>query len=46
MADKELSELQSELEMLKEKNEQAEVNLLMVQGLTTEKVRPQDYELR
>ncbi|XP_034431623.1 coiled-coil domain-containing protein 42 homolog [Hippoglossus hippoglossus] len=38
MANKELSELQSELEMLKEKNEQAEVNLLMVQGLSTEKV--------
>ncbi|XP_019940326.1 uncharacterized protein CCDC197 [Paralichthys olivaceus] len=38
MANKELSELQSELEMLKEKNEQAEVNLLMVQGLSREKV--------
>ncbi|CAB1457992.1 unnamed protein product [Pleuronectes platessa] len=38
MANKELSELQTELEMLKEKNEQAEVNLLMVQGLSTEKV--------
>nr|XP_019940327.1 PREDICTED: coiled-coil domain-containing protein 42 like-2-like isoform X2 [Paralichthys olivaceus] len=46
MANKELSELQSELEMLKEKNEQAEVNLLMVQGLSREKVRPTDYELR
>ncbi|XP_034078080.1 LOW QUALITY PROTEIN: coiled-coil domain-containing protein 42 homolog [Gymnodraco acuticeps] len=39
MANKELSELQSELETLKEKNEQAEVNLLMEQGLSREKVK-------
>ncbi|XP_034714731.1 coiled-coil domain-containing protein 42 homolog [Etheostoma cragini] len=38
MANKELSELQSELETLKEKNKQAEVNLLMEQGLSREKV--------
>ncbi|XP_058471366.1 coiled-coil domain-containing protein 42 homolog [Solea solea] len=38
MVNKELSELQSELEMLKEKNKQAEVNLLMVQGLSREKI--------
>lgn len=45
MANKELSELQSELETLKEKNKQAEVNLLMEQGLSREKVCFQDYEL-
>ncbi|XP_039992606.1 coiled-coil domain-containing protein 42 homolog [Xiphias gladius] len=38
MANKELSELQSELETLKERNKQAEVNLLMEQGLSREKV--------
>ncbi|XP_041827970.1 coiled-coil domain-containing protein 42 homolog isoform X2 [Melanotaenia boesemani] len=38
MANKELSELQSELETLKEKNKQAEVNLLMEQGVSREKV--------
>lgn len=38
MGIKELSELQSELEMLKEENKQAEVNLLMEQGLSREKV--------
>ncbi|KAM9341279.1 uncharacterized protein CCDC197 [Symphorus nematophorus] len=38
MANKELSELQSELETLKEKNKQAEVNLLIEQGLSREKV--------
>ncbi|XP_056249577.1 coiled-coil domain-containing protein 42 homolog [Seriola aureovittata] len=38
IANKELSELQSELETLKEKNKQAEVNLLMEQGLSREKV--------
>ncbi|XP_035530169.1 coiled-coil domain-containing protein 42 homolog [Morone saxatilis] len=38
MANKDLSELQSELETLKEKNKQAEVNLLMQQGLSREKV--------
>ncbi|XP_070698969.1 uncharacterized protein CCDC197 [Pempheris klunzingeri] len=38
MANKELSELQSELETLKEKNKQAEVNLLLEQGLSREKV--------
>ncbi|XP_076605560.1 uncharacterized protein CCDC197 [Chaetodon auriga] len=38
MANKELSELQSEFETLKEKNKQAEVNLLMEQGLSREKV--------
>ncbi|XP_062296866.1 coiled-coil domain-containing protein 42 homolog [Scomber scombrus] len=38
MANKELSELQSELESLKEKNRQAEVNLLMEQGQSREKV--------
>lgn len=38
MANKELSELQSELETLKEKNKQAEVNLIMEQGLSREKV--------
>lgn len=35
---KELSELQSELETLKEDNKQAEANLLMEQGLSKEKV--------
>lgn len=45
MANKELSELQSELETLKEKNKQAEVNLLMEQGLSREKVCFQGYEL-
>ncbi|XP_041668593.1 coiled-coil domain-containing protein 42 homolog [Cheilinus undulatus] len=35
---KELSELQSELETLKEKNKQAEAHLLMEQGLSREKV--------
>ncbi|XP_029315935.1 uncharacterized protein CCDC197 [Cottoperca gobio] len=39
MANKELSELQSELETLKEKNKKAEVNLLMEQGLCREKVK-------
>ncbi|XP_036927614.1 coiled-coil domain-containing protein 42 homolog [Acanthopagrus latus] len=39
MAIKELSELQSELETLKEKNKQAEANLLTEQGLTREKVK-------
>lgn len=39
MAIKELSELQSELETLKEKNKQAEVSLLTEQGLTREKVK-------
>ncbi|KAG7238452.1 hypothetical protein INR49_030864, partial [Caranx melampygus] len=38
MASKELSELQSELETLIEKNKQAEVNLLMEQGLSRERV--------
>lgn len=38
MAIKELSELQSELETLKEKNKQAEVNLQMEQDLSREKV--------
>ncbi|XP_042244362.1 coiled-coil domain-containing protein 42 homolog [Thunnus maccoyii] len=38
MANKELSELQSELESLKEKNKQAEVNLLMEQGQSRQKV--------
>lgn len=38
MANKELSELQSELETLKEKNKQEEVNLLMEQGVSREKV--------
>ncbi|XP_070835596.1 uncharacterized protein CCDC197 [Chaetodon trifascialis] len=38
MANKELSELQSEFETLKEKNKQAEVNLLMEEGLSREKV--------
>lgn len=38
MSNKELSELQSELESLKEKNKQAEVNLLMEQGQSREKV--------
>ncbi|XP_059209248.1 coiled-coil domain-containing protein 42 like-2 [Centropristis striata] len=38
MSNKELSELQNELETLKEKNKQAEVNLLMEQGLSREKV--------
>ncbi|XP_042074140.1 coiled-coil domain-containing protein 42 like-2 isoform X2 [Haplochromis burtoni] len=38
MANKELSELQSELETLKEKNKQAEVNLQMEQDLSREKV--------
>lgn len=38
MGIKELSELQSELETLKEENKQAEVNLLMEQGLSREKV--------
>ncbi|XP_029349316.1 uncharacterized protein CCDC197 [Echeneis naucrates] len=38
MANKDLSELQSELESLKEKNKQAEVNLLMEQGLSRDKI--------
>ncbi|XP_049917801.1 coiled-coil domain-containing protein 42 homolog isoform X1 [Epinephelus moara] len=38
MANKELSELQSELETLKEKNKQAEMNLMLEQGLSREKV--------
>ncbi|XP_013131745.1 uncharacterized protein CCDC197 [Oreochromis niloticus] len=38
MANKELSELQSELETLKEKNKQAEFNLQMEQDLSREKV--------
>ena len=46
MANKELSELQNELETLKEKNEQAEVNLLMEQGLSREKVRFYDARLK
>ncbi|XP_026154335.1 uncharacterized protein CCDC197 [Mastacembelus armatus] len=37
MAHKELSELQRELETLKEENKQAEINLLMEQGLSREK---------
>lgn len=45
MANKELSELQGELETLKEKNKQAEVNLLMEQGLSREKVCFQGYDL-
>lgn len=45
MANKELSELQSELETLKEQNKQAEANLLMEQGLSREKVCFQDYEM-
>lgn len=45
MISKELSELQSELETLKEKNKQTEVNLLMEQGLSRVKVCLQDYEL-
>lgn len=35
---KELSDLQSELETLKEENKQMEVNLLMEQGRSREKV--------
>ncbi|XP_029982157.1 uncharacterized protein CCDC197 [Sphaeramia orbicularis] len=38
MANKEMSELQSELESLKEKNKQTEVNLLMEQAQSREKV--------
>lgn len=38
MANKELSELQSDLETLKEKNKQAEMNLMLEQGLSREKV--------
>ncbi|KAM9354859.1 uncharacterized protein CCDC197 [Pholidichthys leucotaenia] len=38
MANKELLELQSELETLKEKNKQAEVNLTTEQGLSRQKV--------
>lgn len=38
MGIKELSELQSKLETLKEENKQAEVNLLLEQGLSREKV--------
>ncbi|KAM8917553.1 uncharacterized protein CCDC197 isoform 1-T1 [Spinachia spinachia] len=38
MANNELSELRTELETLKEKNKQAEVNLLMEQGLSRQKV--------
>uniref|UniRef100_UPI0037E9BB1E uncharacterized protein CCDC197 n=1 Tax=Semicossyphus pulcher TaxID=241346 RepID=UPI0037E9BB1E len=38
-AHKELSELQSELETLKEKNKQAEANLLMEQGQSREKIK-------
>ncbi|XP_040056365.2 uncharacterized protein CCDC197 isoform X2 [Gasterosteus aculeatus] len=38
MANKELSEQRTELENLKEKNKQAEVNLLMEQGLSRQKV--------
>lgn len=45
MANKDLSELQSELETLKEKNKQEEVNLLMEQGLSREKVTFQDYQM-
>lgn len=44
VASKQLSDLQSELETLKEKNKQAEVNLLMEQGLSREKVCFQDYK--
>lgn len=36
---KEITELQAELDMLKEKNKQAEVNLLMMHSLSREKVR-------
>ncbi|XP_008282389.1 uncharacterized protein CCDC197 [Stegastes partitus] len=39
MASKEVSELQSELETLTEKNKQAEVNFLMEQSLSREKVK-------
>ncbi|XP_068435997.1 uncharacterized protein CCDC197 isoform X1 [Clinocottus analis] len=39
MANKELSELQRELGTLKEKNKQAEVNLLLEQGLYRQKVK-------
>lgn len=42
MTSKELSELQSEFETLKEKNKQAEVNLQMEQGFSREKVCFQD----
>lgn len=45
MANKELSELQSELETLRETNKQAEVNLLLEQDLSRQKVCFQDYEL-
>ncbi|KAL6105668.1 uncharacterized protein ACO6RY_07146 [Pungitius sinensis] len=38
MANKELSELRNELETLKEKNKEAEVDLLMEQGLSRQKV--------
>ncbi|MEQ2299308.1 hypothetical protein AMECASPLE_013896 [Ameca splendens] len=38
MSNKELSELQSELESLKEKNKQAEINLLMKQDISRDKV--------
>lgn len=38
MGIKELSELQSHLEKLKEENKKAEVKLLMEQGLSREKV--------
>lgn len=45
MANKELSELQSELETLKEENKQTEVKLLVEQDLSRVKVCFQDYEL-
>eukprot|EP00064_Thunnus_orientalis_P001553 superscaffoldBa00000107_g1556 len=45
MANKELSELQSELESLKEKNKQAEVNLLMEQGQSRQKVVEEEGSL-
>lgn len=38
LVNKELSELQGELETLKEKNKQAEVDLVMEQGLSRKKV--------
>lgn len=46
MANKELSELQSELETLKEKNKQMEVNLMTQESLSREKVCFQDYEMK
>lgn len=46
MTNKELSELQSELETLKEKNKQMEVNLMTQESLSREKVCFQDYEMK